>query len=316
MNINNSEKIKGKIFLLRKRNLARDVTILSKKRRVLPHGILRINSYMEQLKPAEKKVANYILENREDVIHLSITKLAHESGVSEATVVKFCQHIGYSGYQELKIMLAQAEKEGGQEHIYGEIEAEDDISEILNKIFQIYDQSLHNTKKLLNEKDMTKAIDMMINADRIYFFGFGASGIVAEDSELKFKRINYTAEALIDNHKQKTIASLLTEEDLVVAISDSGRTKELMESLKIANKAGAKIMAITSNMGSAVTELADIVLLTSSKETPFRGSALASRMAQLAVIDVLFLGVATKEYDKTIEALSKTRVVMQDSRLK
>lgn len=289
---------------------------MSNKKEVLPHGILRINSYMEQLKPAEKKVARYILQNKEDVIHLSITKLSGEAGVSEATVVKFCQHIGYSGYQELKIMLAQAERKGSQEHIYGEIEADDDINEIINKIFQIYDHSLKNTKKLLVKDSMDTAIEMMIEAEQIFFFGFGASGIVAEDSELKFKRINYTAEALIDNHKQKTIASLLTEKDLVVAISDSGRTKELMESLKIADKAGAKIMAITSNMGSPVTELADIVLLTHSKETPFRGSALASRMAQLAVIDVLFLGVATKEYDKTIDALGKTRVVMQDSRIK
>jgi DNA-binding MurR/RpiR family transcriptional regulator len=139
---------------------------------------------------------------------------------------------------------------------------------------------------------------------------------VAEDSELKFKRINYTAEALIDNHRQKTMASLLSKKDLVVAISDSGRTRELMESLEVAKNAGANIIAITSNMGSPITEIADLVLLTSSKETPFRGSALASRMAQLAVIDVLFLGAATNQYEKTIEALNKTRVVMQDSRIK
>ncbi|MFW6029394.1 MAG: MurR/RpiR family transcriptional regulator [Halanaerobiales bacterium] len=289
---------------------------MNKKAKTLPHGILRINSYMEQLKPAEKKVAKFILNNREEVIHLSITKLASKAGVSEATVVKFCQHIGYSGYQELKIMIAQANKGGKHEHIYGEIEADDNNKEIINKIFQIYDQSLHNTKKLLDDKKITKAIEAIINSKRIFFFGFGASGIVAEDSELKFKRINYLAESIKDNHRQKTMASLLSNEDLVVAISDSGRTKELLESLKIAKKAGAKIMAITSNMGSPVTDISDIVLLTSSKETPFRGSALASRMAQLAVIDVLFLGVATTEYDQTIEALSKTRVVMQNSRLK
>lgn len=289
---------------------------MNKKTKNSPHGILRINSYMEQLKPAEKKVAKYILNNREEVIHLSITKLAREAGVSEATVVKFCQHIGYSGYQELKIMLAQAEKKGQQDRIYGEIEADDNVEEIINKIFQIYDQSLHNTKKLFDNNNIREAIKTVINSKRIYFFGFGASGIVARDSELKFKRINYVAEALLDNHKQKTIASLLSEDDLVVAISDSGRTKELMESLEIAKNAGAKIITITSNMGSPVTKISDIILLTSSKETPFRGSALASRMAQLAVIDVLFLGVASAEYDKTIEALSKTRVVMQDSRLK
>jgi DNA-binding MurR/RpiR family transcriptional regulator len=280
------------------------------------HGSLRINSYMEQLKPAEKKVAEYILNNIEKVIHLSITKLANNASVSEATIVKFCQHIGYSGYQELKIMLAQAKKKKHSERIYGQIEADDDTDSIVNKIFQIYNHSLSNTKKLVHDNNIQEAIEMILNSKRMYFFGFGASGIVAEDSELKFKRINYLAEALLDNHKQKTMASLLSQDDLVVAISDSGQTKELYESVKIAKNTGSKVLVITSNMGSPLTELADKVLLTASKETPFRGSALASRMAQLAVIDVLFLGVATSEYEETEEALNKTRVVMQESRIK
>ena len=282
----------------------------------MAHGVLRINSYMEQLKPAEKKVAKYILNNTDEVIHLSITKLANNADVSEATIVKFCQHIGYSGYQELKIMLAQARKKQNTERIYGEIEADDEISSIVNKIFQIYDHSLSNTRKLIHDNNIKQAIEMILKSERIFFFGFGASGIVAEDSELKFKRINYLAEALLDNHKQKTMASLLSEDDLVIAISDSGQTKELIESVEVAQNAGARILVITSNMGAPLTELADKVLLTSSKETPFRGSALASRMAQLAVIDVLFLGVATSEYEKTVESLDKTRVVMQESRIK
>jgi len=280
-----------------------------------PNGILRIKSQLTSLKPAERKVADYILDNINEVIHLSITKMAENAGVSEATVVKFCQHIGYSGYQELKIILAQAgEKEHG-EYIYGEIEANDNINIIIKKIFQIYSKSLNNTKELLQNTNVKTSIEMILKARRLYFFGFGASGIVAEDADLKFKRINYISEALTDNHKQKTIGALLTREDVVIAISDSGRTKELIESLKIVKDVTAKIIAITSNLGSPITKLADITLLTSSQETPFRGSALASRMAQLAVIDVLFLGTATAEYDKTLEALDKTRMVMQKSRL-
>jgi len=281
----------------------------------LPNGILRIKSQLTSLKPAERRVADYILDNINEVIHLSITKMADSVGVSEATVVKFCQHIGYSGYQELKIVLAQAGKKEHREHIYGEIEANDDINIIIKKIFQIYSKSLNNTKELLQNADVKTSIEMILKARRLYFFGFGASGIVAEDADLKFKRINYISEALTDNHKQKTIGALLTREDVVIAISDSGRTKELIESLKIVKHTMAKIIAITSNLGSPITKLVDITLLTSSEETPFRGSALASRMAQLAVIDVLFLGAATAEYDKTLEALNKTRLVMQKSRL-
>jgi DNA-binding MurR/RpiR family transcriptional regulator len=282
----------------------------------LSNGILRIKSQLTSLKPAKRRVADYILENIDEVIHLSVTRVAENAGVSEATVVKFCQHIGCSGFQELKIILAQAGEKEHKKHIYGEIEASDNINIIIEKIFQIYSKSLNSTKELLqNTADLKTSIEMILKARRLYFFGFGASGIVAEDADLKFKRINYGTEALIDNHKQKTVGALLTKEDIVIAISDSGRTKELIESLKIVKNARAKIIAITSNLGSPITKLADITLLTSSQETPFRGSALASRMAQLAVIDVLFLGVATAEYDKTLEALSKTRLVMQESKL-
>lgn len=281
----------------------------------LPHGILRIESHFGSLKPAERKVAEYILNNPSETIRLSITRLAEHVGVSEATIVKFCQHIGYSGYQELKIMLAQSNDEDQKEHIYGAIEAEDSFDVITEKIFQIYNQSLCNTKKLLLNSNVEKCIKMIEKARRIYFFGYGASGVVALDAELKFKRLNHIAEAIVDNHTQKTIGTLLDHNDLVIAISDSGRTKELIEVLRVVKQTDAKVIGITSSLGSPLTELVDETLLTSSKETPFRGSALASRMAQLSVIDVLFLGVATAEYDNTLNALNKTRLAMQHSKL-
>ncbi len=279
--------------------------------------ILKIKSYMDQLKPAEKKVAEYILENSEEIIHLSITRLAKKISVSEATIVKLAQKIGCSGYQELKILLAQSNNNNDTEekHIYGEIEEEDSLDVITDKIFKIYDYSFKNTKKLLENVNLENCINYFMDSNRVFFFGYGASGIVAEDAQLKFKRIGFTAEALKNSHNQKTVASLLTEKDLVVGISDSGKTKELIDSLRIAKEEGAKIVAITSNMGSPITNIADISLFTSSKETPFRGSALASRMAQLAVLDVIFLGVAVSCYDDTIDALRKTRVVMQTSKL-
>lgn len=281
----------------------------------LPHGFLRIESHLDALKPAEKKVAEYILKNLPETIRLSITKLAENVGVSEATIVKFCQHIGYSGYQELKIMLAQSSEQSDKEHIYGEIEADDSANIIVEKIFQIYHHSLNATKKFLLNADVAACVNLILGAERVFFFGYGASGIVALDAEQKLKRIDHVAEALTDSHSQKTVAALLTTKDLVIAISDSGRTKELISSVKVAKKVGTKIVGITSNLGSPLTQLADQVLLTSSKETPFRGSALASRMAQLAVIDVLFLGVATNEYDHTLTALNKTRLAMLETKL-
>ncbi len=214
-------------------------------------------------------------------------------------------------------MLAQLKQvERKQErNIYGPINGDDNLEVIINKLFQIYNQSLENTKKLFTDCNLQSSINLVLNAERIYFFGFGASGIVAQDAELKFKRIGYQAEALVDNHIQNTIAPLLNKNDLVVAISDSGKTKELFESLEVVVETEAAIISITSNLGSPISNLADEVLLTSSKETSFRGSAIASRMAQLAIIDVLFISAATAEYEKTVEALDKTRIALQKSRL-
>lgn len=281
----------------------------------LPHGLLRIKSHLNSLKPAERRVADYILKYSNEVIHQSIIKLAENADVSEATIVKFCQRIGYSGYQELKIMLAQESDEGKEEHIYGEIEADDELDLIINKIFQIYNQSLKETKKMLETSNLKQCVAMILKAERIFFFGYGASGIVAQDGELKFKRIGHNTEALLDSHYQKTVAALLTERDLVVAISDSGRTKELVESLNVVKESEAKIIVITSNLGSPVSEYADQILLNSSEETPFRGSALASRMSQMAVLDMLFLGVATAEYDKISRDIKKTREALKTSKV-
>jgi len=276
---------------------------------------LRIGSLYDSLKPAEKKVADFILKNVPLVIRYSITRVAEEAGVSEATVVKFCQRLGYSGYQEFKITLAQNRKEAEVEEIYDAIAPNDDSKTIINKIFQLYERSFADTKKLISGANLEQCVKMLRGAQRIYFFGFGASAIVARDAEQKFNRINYFSRALVESHSQQTTAALLGPEDLVVAISHSGRTTDLIKSLDIVRENGTPVIAITSNLKSPVAEKADEVILFASRETPFRGSAMASRMAQLAAIDVLFLGVATSEFEKTTSALHRTRVVMSRTKI-
>ncbi|MFN2362721.1 MAG: MurR/RpiR family transcriptional regulator [Halarsenatibacteraceae bacterium] len=283
----------------------------------LSREILQIKSYLDSLKPAEKRVAEYVIENSGEVVYSSITNLADQIGVSEATIVKFCQRVGYSGYQELKIMLARADRQSDdQEIIYGAIEPGDSIANLKDKLLQIYDQSLENTHKLIETDLYEEVVARILRARRIYFFGYGASGIVARDAELKFVRIGLPAIAITDSHSQKTVASLLKPDDLVLAISDSGRTRELIEVLDILEEIGCQRVAITSQVGSPVSERSEITLLTSSRETPYRGSAIASRIAQLAVIDILFLATALANHDETTAALQKTREAMQISKEK
>lgn len=248
-------------------------------------------------------------------MHLSITRLAQKAQVSEGTIVKFCQRLGFRGYQDLKISLAKGSESKEEEHIYGEIQMEDDLQLITKKLFQIYHHSLESTRQLLLWAPLQEAVDMIVRGRRIFFFGFGASGIVALDGEMKFRRIDFWVQALTDNHSQKTAASLLTPEDRVVAVSDSGRTEELYQVLEVVKEAGTPIILITSNQGSPMSSLATITLPVSSQETPFRGSALASRLAQMTVMDLLFLGVATSTQERTLEALKRTRLVLQESKI-
>src|SRR5690554_6555798 len=139
------------------------------------HALLKIKSLLNSLKPAEFKTAEYILNNPEEVIHLSITRLAGKVRVSEATVVKFCQHIGYSGYQELKISLASSlENNSEKEYIYEDIEPGDSMDIIIDKIFQIYNKSLSETKKMLKDSPLAESVSMLINARRLFFYGYGA----------------------------------------------------------------------------------------------------------------------------------------------
>jgi len=283
----------------------------------LSREILQIKSHMDSLKPAEKRVAEYVMKHVDEVVYSSITNLADEVGVSEATIVKFCQRVGYSGYQELKIMLARSNREpDDQEIIYGAIEPGDSIGQLKDKLFQIYDESLDSTHKLIETDLYKEVVDKILSARKLYFFGYGASGIVARDAELKFVRIGLPAIAMTDSHNQKTVASLLQPDDLVVAISDSGRTRELIEVLDILEETGCQRVAITSQVGSPVSERSEITLLTSSRETPYRGSAIASRIAQLAVIDILFLATALVNHDETTAALQRTREAMQISKEK
>lgn len=281
----------------------------------LSKEILQIKSHLENLKPAEKRAAEYVVKHANEVVYTSITKLAENVGVSEATIVKFCQSVGYSGFQELKIKLARIDQQpGNQENIYGEIEPGDSLTQLKDKLFHIYDESLNNTNKLVDVVYYEKVVEKILNAKKLYFFGYGASGVVAQDAELKFVRIGLPAVALTDSHSQKTVASLLGPEDLVIAISDSGKTRELIEVLDILKAKKCQRVAVTSQAGSSVSERADITLLTSSKETPYRGSAIASRLAQLAVIDILFLATALANHKETTTALQKTREAMQISK--
>ena len=273
--------------------------------------LLRMKAFYASLRPSEQKVADYILEHPEEVIHLSVTELSNRTGVSDAAIIKFCQRIGYKGYQELKIYLAK-ELVSPMMEIYGEVAPDDDIKTVKEKIFQINSQALQDTRKLLDDEGLEQAVKAIAEASKVNIYGVGASGFVALDAQLKLLRIGIQATSFCDSHVQTYLAALLSSGDVAIAISDSGNTKDVVRALSVAKERGARTVCITSSPDSAIGKVADIKLYTAATESIFRSGAIASRLAQLSVIDVLFIGVALKRYDCSLENLARTREAAAD----
>ena len=278
-----------------------------------PDGcLLRIRGLFPGLRPSEKKVAQYVLDHPEEVVDLSVTELAQRSGVSDATIVKFSQRIGYSGYQQFKIMLSRELARPAHAN-YGELDPADDIPKVKAKVITMNMSALEQTLHTLSDTELERAVDALWAAPVIHLYGVGASGFVALDAEHKFLRINRRCHAFIDNHVQRAMATLLRPGDVAIGISHSGFTQDIVNALRIAREAGATTICITNHFDSPVTAVSDIRLHTAAQEPAFRSGAIASRVAQLSIIDVLFIGVAQRDYDRTLQYLDRTRIAAAQS---
>lgn len=259
-----------------------------------------INSYYPSLTNSEQKVATFVSENLHQVIYYSVTDLADEAGVGETTVLRFCRKIGLKGYQEFKLTIAQNLSEN---------EKDRNTSEPTNLVESVSSntiKAIENTASMISENDLNAAIDMIQGARTIHFFGVGTSGITAQDAKSRLLRIGRRSEAITDPHLQAMSATTLSKEDVVVALSISGSTRDTLESLEIAKETGAKIIAITYYSRSPITQFADIVLPGGAKESPLESGSLTAKISQLFVVDLLCTGLALQTKDKTLEMKQKT----------
>lgn len=269
----------------------------------------RIKDVYNKLNTAEKKAAQYILENPSDIIHFSITELADGSKVSETTIFRLCNKIGYKGYQELKIRLAGAFMEPIQ-NIHEEIKEEDNMYIIMHKILNSNMYSIENTMKINKSEELDRAVEMILKAEQLLFFGMGGSEAIATDACNKFIRTGIRCLTSTDSHYQAILAALVKKDDVIFAFSYSGSNKELIESIKIGRDNGAKVISVTSNAKSPIERVSDIILTSYGKEYMYRSEAMESRITSLILIDCLYVGVALKRKKETLETLEKIREVI------
>lgn len=279
-------------------------------------GLLIIKEMLHSLPASERKIAEYILENPEIAVRTTTLELAKLSNTSSAAVIRLCKSLGLKGFQELKIRIS-GDLNRPIEGRYRDIEPNEPLKSILFKMTENSIEALRETSEIVSMEEIKKATDVIIKAKNIVFFGVGASGVIAYDAQQKFLRIDKQATAFTDIHIVTMLVANATKDDVVMGISFSGQTKEVANILELANKQGATTISLTRLGTSPVSENAKIKLHTSaSKEAVFRSSATASRLAQLHVIDVLFMCVATQQYSQSIKYLDKTRKAIDSLQLK
>ncbi|WP_168122600.1 MurR/RpiR family transcriptional regulator [Paenibacillus sp. HB172176] len=280
--------------------------------------LIKIRERKDSLTPVERLVAEYILNHKEDIPHLSIKNLAQASKTSDASVLRFCKTMGYSGYRSfivsISASLGSMDEETDEQ--YTDIQPGDGLQTIIANISRNNIRSIEDTLSVIDRDAVEGAVQALLACRRMMFFGIGASGLVAQDAEQKFTRINMMCHAFVDGHSQLTAATLLTKEDVAVFISNSGNTLEILDALDIAKKNGAHIIAITKYSKSELSMQADSLLSVSTPEISFRSGAMGSRIAMLTIIDMLFAGVASHNYHKVKKYLTKSHDIIANKRKK
>lgn len=279
--------------------------------------LVRVRAVMPALAPAEQRVANAVLADPGGVAAMTISELAEVASTSETTVIRFCKQIGVPGYPQLRLQLAaQSAQENVRPEVGGDIEPGDSLADVVGKVAFADERAVRETAQQLDVEALSKVVAAVAKAPRVDLYGAAASAFVALDLQQKLHRIRRVAFAWSDVHVMLTSAALLGEGDVAIGISHTGTTVEVVEALEEAAKHGATTVAVTNFPRSPLARTADLVLTTAARETTYRSGAMSSRIAQLMVVDCLFIGVAQSVLPDARKALEETASAVRGHRLK
>ncbi|MGC6767835.1 MurR/RpiR family transcriptional regulator [Enterococcus sp. LJL128] len=269
--------------------------------------ILSIKDYRAQLPKSEQKIADYILDNTNEVITLSAQELAKKAASSPAAIIRFCHSINVNGFTELKLLLS-ANLGSMATDMYTEVEKDESVEAIKQKLNVRFVHAVERTADLLDERNITEVFELIEQAELIFVYGLGASSLVAQDIHQKFTRLGKNVFCTLDHHLFASAMGTTKGKSLFIAVSNSGETRELISLLSIAAENGIPTIGITQNEQSTVAKYSDIVLLTAKgEEAPLRSAATVSLIAQMYVVDVLFFLYASSNYDETLEHIQQSR---------
>jgi DNA-binding MurR/RpiR family transcriptional regulator len=273
----------------------------------------RIRMRMPLLTPLEARVVETIFALRSFNDETSLKEIATESGVSEAMVVKITKKLGFGGYREFRAALAQYNQLPTAE-MHQELSVEDTSQEIIQKVFRTSIQALEETLAIMDVDAFDRAADLIHAARQRDFYGVGGSAQIARDVSHKFLRVGVRTTVYDDSHMMLMSAALLGDGDVAVGFSHSGNTVAVIEALQLARRNGARTLAITNYNQSPLAQQADVVLCSTAQGSPLMGENAAARIAQLNILDALFVAVAQRNYGAAEKNLEKTMAAVASKR--
>lgn len=275
--------------------------------------LVRIAALRESLSPAETRVADVVLGAPAWVLQSALSALASRASVSDPTVIRFCRSLGLDGYQSFKLRLAHSLASGAS-FLHRDIAASDSPADLSVKVFERAARTLLDVAGQIVPARLDEAIELLAGARRIEFYGLGSSGIVAADARHKFFRLGLNAVSYSDPHVHGMAATMLSAGDVVVAISSTGRTIDLISSIEIARETGAAVIAIAPP-GSPLSLQCNVPLGISVDEDTDVYTPMTTRLAQLTLIDVLSIGVALRLGPGLTSRLERARDSLRGKRL-
>lgn len=238
---------------------------------------------------SEIKISEYIRNNSEKVLYHSLTELSDACGAAEATVLRFFRKLGFKGYQDFKLLYAQETLQA--------VQSETDET-FIGKIRNHMVQAINESSETIKLSDLQKAIDIITESDDIVIYGIGSSGIAGLDMQNRLMRIGKHTSVITDSHFQIMRASSMNEKTVVIAISLTGSTKDIVDAVKIAKENNATVISLTNYAKSPLTQYSDVVLLSSAKESPLDSGSLVAKISQLFLIDVVCTGITLVEFQE------------------
>jgi len=272
----------------------------------LIHGI---ECSLDKLTSTEEEIANYVIKHPDEISQMSISQIAKKLHISPATITRFCQKISFSGFNEFKHELKR------YIHLRNKPTISPDIKQIdhFAQLYQNHLNILDKTFQKVTYNEIQQAVALLTKARKVHVYGIGSSGIAAQEFKSKFFRIGLNMETVTDPHEAVMDAALSTEDDVVVGISVSGNTKEVINAVNISKKQGAFVLVFTGDKNSELAKLADITLLVMNKSNMHMGQNISPSLPLLLLFDLVYTELIAKDYTNRIKIRDKTLQALYDS---